>query len=325
VDGAAELEVKAYDARGKKLDKTTVKIAAPWDDGGAGVNVLPTDDDPLTTVAFLAACSPGSPCWRRVVTGWDLEKNTRALVVVSDGWTLGDALPEVAEMEIEGGDSWTAPANAYPVTSLVHLGDVDLDLIETLEVDGSVLTKEVSSKNKKRYVNADRVVFVDTDDSGAVWASVTAWAAHPATLPTDAVLTVDGVDVTLAFDDEVAIVFGIEVEVTTDAQGLDCVGKVKLQGAANKKGKRDTLAKGKFAGQFGTDADGETDFGSINKAGDTVSRGDIPIGGEPIDLEMEVEGEVVPVAPPALVYKPFSNGSGTRKVATTNNGSPGLL
>lgn len=106
VDGVAELELKAYDADGKKLDKAKVKLAAPWEDDGYGVNVLPLDEDPLTTVAVYRHCIPG-------YKGADCRQSATAMAVVSDGWTLGDALPEVAEIEIEDGETWSVPVNSY--------------------------------------------------------------------------------------------------------------------------------------------------------------------------------------------------------------------
>lgn len=177
--------------------------------------------------------------------------------------------------------------------------EVWIDGVQVVDDEGEAALIVGSS-----YANGVDVVQVGLDDGVGVWLSqdasgdwtlsTTAYADDPDALPISvnvelvsttgaAFPTADGWD--LAFDDEVAVVFAIETELATDAAGMDLVGKVKLQGAANTKGKRQTLAKGKFAGQFGVDADGDTDLGSIDKTGDTLSRGDILIGGEPIDIE----------------------------------------
>lgn len=302
LDGATEGKVKAWDAEGEKLDKAKVRIAPAWEDEGDGVNVLVVDEDPLTSVAvekLYWAAGYGSSA-------------EDAMVVISEGWTLGDALPELAEVELEGGETWEIPVNSYQLAQAVAL-DAEVETIEEVLLDGEVLElREVSAKNKKYYVNSDgsRMVVLGTDEDGAAWASVTAWAADPDELPAGLTFSygiptdvgIDGEDY-VSFDDEVAVVFAIGVDLDSDPHGLDLVGKVKLQGAANSRGKRSTLAKGSFAGQLGTDGDGDLDLAAIDKTGDTVSRGDILIGGEPIDIE-KVDGEGGSTnLPPAVVYK----------------------
>lgn len=302
IDGAAELELRAYDAAGKKLDKVKVDVVAPWEDDGEGVHVLPVDEDPLTTVALIRYVDETI----RRKAGKAASKG-RA-VVVSDGWILGDAIPEVAEIEVEGGETWSVPVNSYQFTAAVQL-DVDLDTLEGLALDGVALEFSAEKKFEPIYTldGEPSVVRLVTSEDGSVWASVTTWSTDPDALPTGLTLTATDaageVDADVAFFDEVAIVFAMDVEVATDPDGLDLTGKLKLQGSANKKGKRETLAKGKFAGRFGVDGDGEPNLAAFDEGGDTVSRGDILIGGEPIDIEMEVEGEVVPVAPPALMLR----------------------
>lgn len=312
IDGVAELELKAYDAAGKKLDKAKVKLAAPWEDDGEGISVLPVDEDPLTTLGLTRYTG-------EIVRKKAGKATAKArTVVVSDGWTLGDALPEVAEIAVEGGETWSVPVNSYQITALVNLGPVDVDNLGTVAIDGVEGTELASSEpGRRRYAWAGMALRCSdlvsaqartASDSGDVWATVTTWSDDPDTLPTDAVLTIDGVDTEVAFTDEVAVVFAMDVEVATDPDGLDVTGQVKLQGAANKKGKRETLVKGKFAGRFGVDGDGEPDLSAFDKNGDTVSRGDILIGGEPIDIERTG-------TPPVCLTNTFTAGQYTRMTA----------
>ena len=60
---------------------------------------------------------------------------------------------------------------------------------------------------------------------------------------------------------------------------------------------------------------------AIDGDGSTVTKGDILIGGEPIDFEKQAK-DTPPSPPPVVVYK---NGKDTRVAATATNGSPGLL
>lgn len=96
--------MKAWDAEGGKLDRSKLDLAAAWDDGGTGVNALPVAEDPRTTVALHRA------------RYWQERQKYLSLTVVSDGWTLGDALPERAEVEVEGGETWEVPVIRSPVT-----------------------------------------------------------------------------------------------------------------------------------------------------------------------------------------------------------------
>ena len=131
---------------------------------------------------------------------------------------------------------------------------------------------------------------------------------------------------TVTYDAEVSAVFAMEAVFVGDPVGTDLQGKVELQGEASAKGKRDTLSKGKFVANIGRDEDGKLALGGQDKDA-AAPRGDILIGGEPIDFELtsDDDGDGVIEGPPAVVLRTDSNGKGTRQVATTTNGSPGLL
>lgn len=124
------------------------------------------------------------------------------------------------------------------------------------------------------------------------------YGTDAATLPDDLELTVTVTDAsgeelyaatdTVEFDEEITAVFANEVDFSADPIGLDLSGKVSLLGAANKKGKQETLAKGKFYGSFSRDGDGDLTIAGADK--DVVqAKGDILIGGEPIDVEMTTD------------------------------------
>lgn len=317
LDGAAGLDVRTYDADGGQLDLAKLDIAPAWEDDGEGVSALALDDDPSTSVALAKVCAS----WNAV--DGTCQEASDGLVVVSDGWTRGEDLPATAAIELEDGEAWSVPANSYQVTTVVALGDVDPDTIDGVAVDGvSALVATDRPRRKWFTIEVTRMAVVIQTDGATAWASVTAWSDDPAALPTDAVLSVGGVDTALAFDDEVAVVFAIDTSLPTDPHGLDLAGEVELQGEPGRNGKQKTLARGDFAGRFGVDADGELVLAGIDGTGRPASRGDILIGGEPIDIEREVGDDLVPTLPPAIVRK---DGKGTRPVATTTHGKPALL
>ena len=108
-------------------------------------------------------------------------------------------------------------------------------------------------------------------------------------------------DVEPAFDDELTVVFSYAVSLSEDPIGLDLSGKVSLLGEANKKGKQETLSKGKFYGSVTRNEDGALGLSGADK--DAVSpRGDILIGGEPIGFELtDSNKDGVITTPPAIV------------------------
>lgn len=328
IGGASvQFVVKAYDADGNRLAKARGELAAPWDDGGEGVGALFLDEDPLTTGALARAC-----------TEWNAYDGTcqemsDGFVVVSDGWTLGDTLPELAEVEWENGETWgEVTPNSYQLAASVPVafeGDSEAEAFRVV-VDGVPMV-DATGFGDRGMCEGGVCVALDQDEDGAWLLGVTAYAADPDDLPTSvnvelvpaygaAYPTADGWDV--SFDDDVAVVFAVETSFAGDPAGLDLIGKVKLLGPANKRGNRDTLAKGKIKGQLGTDGDGDLGFAAIDPDEETVSRGDILIGGEPIGIESEVPGEDVRLAPPVIQR---SNGKGTRNVATSTSTSVGLL
>ena len=93
---------------------------------------------------------------------------------------------------------------------------------------------------------------------------------------------------TVEFDDDITAVFANEVGFSEDPIGLDLSGEVSLLGAGDSKGKQKTLAKGKFYGSFVRDGDGDLTLAGAEKS-DIEAKGDILIGGEPIDIELTTD------------------------------------
>lgn len=296
-DGVADATVVARDASGGTLDTLVTELVTPWDDGAGGVSALPTDEDPLTSVAIDR--------WQAVdATPQD------ALIIVSDGWYADDPLPTYAEVTLAGGEEWIVPVNSYQVAGIARLAPAaEPRTACSLDSDGHVVGGETLA-------------------DGTVVLSVTAYGTDAAALPTSEALTFTctnrtGVptseEATVAYDAEVAVVFGYTFELAEAPHGLELSGRVRLRG-------RQTLLVGRFAGQLGVDDDGDLGLAAIDR-GALAPRGDILIGGEPIDFELvrDDNGDGVINGPPAVVLKTDSNGSGTRKVTTTTNGKPGLL
>lgn len=335
-EGLVEIKTTTYDDAGTKLDSTKVTVGLPWLDGGVGQPALATDEDPLTSVSLL----------RRGQRGYHAGRSASYdLAVFSDGWTLGDVLPTAAEVRLDGGETLTVPANSYQVAALnTPYLKIELEAVVithlSLTINKSGLTldgaTELSIEDLAAPVCANGTCFALTEsESGMYEISVTAYALSATKLPASANVALvyydkSGAKVgsdafTAKFDDEVAVVFGAEVELAGDPVGVDLSGKVSLLGQASSKSKQQTLAKGKFYGTLGRDEDGDLGLAGADKD-DVVSKGDILIGGEPIDFELtDTNKDGTIEAPPAVLLSTTGNGKGTRTATTASSGNPGLL
>lgn len=331
-EGLMELKVITYDARGKKLESARSKLGAPWADGGEGVNTLATDEDPLTRVALH----------KGLVGRWDFDGSAAEdrLTIVSEGWTSGDDLPVDAELELTNGETITIPVNSYQRRGVIlyEIGawsDATGHFASgSFRITGPSFVLPLSPTDL--YFGREAVptctdgfcatVFVT--EEGQYELSMTAYGDDASTLPEEVELSLALLDefgeevametALVTFDDTVTAVFASELSFAADPVGLGLSGKVKLLGEANRKGKQETLAKGKFYGTFSRDADGDLELGGADKD-EVESSGEIVVGGEAVLL---TDREGVPAPPPAIQY---ANGSGTKNASSQTSTRPQLL
>jgi hypothetical protein len=290
----SKVSLVTWDADGRKIDKDKFDMGPAWIDGGFGVHAMPLDGDADTSLALISD---------EFHNGGQM-----AFTVVSDGWSTDNA-PALAEVTIDNGARWSVPAHSYQVTTS---GPVTLRIVRANEA------WYVSSTEKVAYAYHVGA----SDKSGNATMTVTAWSTSPTALPSSGSVTLDGVTAKYTFSPVVAAVFAMAVTPATDGHGLPVGGEVALLGAADRKGKRKTLAKGDFFGVIGTDGDGDLDLAAAPPDRATAARGDILIGTDPIGFEKDaVTG--APTLPPAIIAE--SNGSGTRNIATTTSAKPDLL
>jgi len=336
-EGLIELKATTRDSGGKKIEAAKAKLGAPWLDDGEGVGTLATDEDPLTRLAlhrreFRASIS------MRVV-------QTTHLTVVSEGWTAGDDIPLDAEVELTNGTTITIPVNSYQRKGdLFKIGDeveatvLSIDRDERLRFQitdtstGSTVEMETLSDTELyEPMCTDGYCVVLSEDADGLSLSVSAYSGAAAVLPDEAEIVVSVVDTfgkeqaseshVFAFADELTAVFSNEVSFASDPVGLGLSGKVKLLGAPNRKGKQETLAKGKFYAELTRDGDGDLELGGGEK--DTVvSSGSAVQAGEAIGLE-DSEGGLA--APPVIVYAVTGNGSGTKNASSQTSIKPQLF
>ena len=236
----------------------------------------------------------------------------RLLAVVSEGWTRA-ALPATAEVVLTGGETLTIPVNSYQLALLEPIAfDIDPDTLDelVLSVDGEAVTcRKTGPGTHSCTCNPRSCATVLADTDGQWWLSLTSFATSEADLPSGASVTFTDVDgapladtLDVAFNDEVGAVFAYTYSLAEDPSGLDLSGRVSLVGAPNNRGQVKTLAKGTFYGQFSRDEDGDLALAGRDK--DAVqARGDILIGGEPVDIELVYDpetGETTGMSPPVL-------------------------
>lgn len=332
-EGLIELKVKAYDAEGEKIESAKAKLGAPWLDDGEGVGTLATDEDPLTRLAF------GRPV--RLHNHKAVGDGDHRILVVSEGWSTGDAVPAVAEVELTNGDTLTIPVNSYQRITPPTMAEVD-ELFDMLDPAGMRLgvgddVYTMGAKDEGFFFEVGEPLCTDTV-CVTVIETADGYALTATTYGDDTDDLLDEVELSLTvtdsrgatlevpatwvtFDDELTAVFATEVELTADPVGLGLAGKVKLLGEANKKGKRETLAKGKFYAELNRDGDGDLELAGADKD-EVVPSGTVIEAGEAVGLA-DPEGN--PDAPPVVVYGVLGNGSGTKNAASQVSARPMLL
>lgn len=134
-------------------------------------------------------------------------------------------------------------------------------------------------------------------------------------------LELGGVTLAPEFDDELSVVFGVDLEFDGSPVGQSISGKLSLLGTPNRKGKASTLAKGKFHSVAIIDEDGWLVLAGVDK--DEAAELDVAAVtvGAALTLDEGVEGTTV--APPLAAT--CGNGSGTKAAAHQASTKPQLL
>lgn len=306
LDHAGEIAVKAktYDRDGEKIESTKASLGGVWEDGGYGVGTLAIDDDPLTRVALGGKC--------RCLPGFKGPEAAETFTIVSTGWPLADSLPASATVELDGGETLVIPVNSYQVAAAPFLEKLGDGVWYTIAVDGTTIVSAQEFISEPVCSGGYCVLFTDEED-GTYSVSVTAYANDAGKLPATTKIELTTFDKsggklgsdsgTIIFDGDVAVVFANEVTLAGDPIDVDLSGKVSLLASPTKKGKTKTLAKGKFYGTLGRDLDGDLNLRGADK--DTIdAKGDILIGGEPIDFELtDMDKDGYLDAPPVMIHE----------------------
>ncbi len=92
------------------IDTFQATVTSPWLGDVDSISALPTDDDPLTSIALLPleAAQQGKATASGTVAA-------HSVVVVSHGWDMLKALPTHADIELKDGPTLTMSANSYQV------------------------------------------------------------------------------------------------------------------------------------------------------------------------------------------------------------------
>ncbi len=305
--GVVELKLKAFDAAGRRLETSKSKLGLPLQDGGEGVGTLPTDEDPLTHLAM-----------HRRQRAYHMSRHAShdKVHVYSRGWTSGSALPVDAAVELTNGDIITIPVNSYQRHigggSITFGGGSTLGGDSTITITGgNVQFRPLGLGDLNAPVcSAGLCATLLENERGEPELAFTAYGEEAASLPDSLELSItldDGLaeELVVDFDDEIVAVFGNEINFLESPIGLCLSGKLKLLGEPNRRGRQETLAKGKFAGAFSRDNDGDLELTGADK--DVVSSGEIIEVGEPELLGVgDLEG------PSLVTYAVSGEGSSPR-------------
>ncbi len=246
IAGTADITIEGQSDTGKKLLKEKVTLAAAYDDGGTGVSAVPLDKDALT----LVSVSGWSDDWGQ--EPWEWTGTGAIFSIVSGGWSAESALPEVAEVAFDAGDTLTLTPNSIQRTGegvLEYMGNPSRT---TVDIRGSIWVSNRQACGGGTCVEVDipagrvRVVTVQGYDA--------AENPLPATVrisfeEDDGTTTTEEVAITDA--DNLAVVFAAALDLDGDPAGMDLSADVTLEGAEGRSGKRDTLSKGSYEASLG--------------------------------------------------------------------------
>ncbi len=304
--------VIARDSRGRKLDTVKFSPAAPWNAGAT--SALAVDNDPATSLAL----TQGPPSTNN---GPLYAADPWHLAIVSEDWSLDDRYPASATIAVLDGETWEVPVHSYQVTGRVPVAFEGSPEDEELYIEQDGVFLAALSTSLACDTDSQTCAVLDQDEDGDWALVVTQWAQDPAELASllDVSVVPLGAAVptersyTLDFGDTFAATFGIGVDFVADPLWLDLQAEVTLSSAADEKGKGKARVQGAVYGQFDAGDDGLPGL-SYRDAAALLPRGDILIGGEPIDFEMTAGDRTVRTAPPVIQYL---NGKGTKNSTST--------
>lgn len=327
-DGAIDARIRSYDSDGHLVEDTRTSVGLPWDDGADGVNVIPLEDgDAHTRMGFLYG------------TEGTRVRGVRSLAVVSDGWSIDEALPTHANVELDDGTTISIPANSYQRKAApryfakareIALWEPQVRLTidgRTMTIDGgSVLLSDLASP----LCAEGTCVALVTDADGGVYVNVTQYR-WDTKFPTDSVnisLTAFGADgaevgafeFPAAFDKQISIAYETKVSFGADAVDTAFTGRLELVGEGVGS---DALAHGNFYSVLSVDSGGRVGVAGVGV--DDVASADTPfavlIQGERSSCGNDDDGFTA--VPPLMAT--FGNGSGTKNASSQTSARPQLL
>ncbi len=309
-EGVIETKVTTYDSAGKKLESSKSKLGEAWSDDGEGINVLATDEDPLTVVGMLGRRVDILPDGRVLYVA-------SRLAIVSEGWT-STTVPASAKVELTGGSTITIPVNSYQRKGGLCMlsGLVRSSRMLVTHGGTTIYDSSVTDLGERSCTDGTCATFVE-DEDGDYALSVSEYGLDALKLADTVELTLTTYDksgvkessegVEIEFEDDVSAVFANDVSFTEDPVGLDLSGKVSLLSAADSKGKEKTLAKGKFYGSLSRDGDGDLGLAGADK--DVVSsKGSIVKAGSAVAFELTDTDKDGVISGPPLAPKDAPGG-----------------
>lgn len=267
--GPIDLRAEVQDSRGHRLERVDTLLGAPWLNDGACVNTLSTDDDPMTSLTLYDHFGSDQFAGGHV--------RTPRMVIVSEDWTAGDALPTHAQLELTGGETLVIPANSYQrVRRRPELLYAEWDNLLSERRNPTYTTTLSLTRNS----SPEPLIAVGTPVCGAGFCAVvseraaggyelaaTAVGDDPDALPDALELEMTVVDEAgevvlsetffITLDDTITAVFAADLAFTADSFGAALAGQVQLLGEADRRGRQDTLARGRFYSAISRGGEGE--------------------------------------------------------------------
>ncbi len=329
--GPIDVKAKARDANGDVVENVSTELAEPWQDDGEGVNALSAGSGTSVAVHRVGPllCKDGACVPADYMTG------------VSDGWTT-TSYPTHAELEV-GGETVTAAAilmrmrkrpellyQAWDETYSEYITGLVDNPGSTLTISsGSFLVEGLSAADLSSPVCSSGTCVVLVEAEKGYELSFTTYGENAAKLPDKQALSVVFYDksgtkvesgtLSVEFDTDVTAVFAVALEIDGDPVGSDASGSLSLLGAADTKGKQDTLSKGSFYAGFSRDSDGDLGLGGYGADEWATSETSASaVLGDPVECSGDgCDGDW---APPVIVYSVSGTGGKVTKIVVSSGG-----
>lgn len=320
-------EIKVRDARERLLVKSSAHLSMPH----AQLDEAADSPVSLQTVPALGATN-----MTLALHSWPFPETGPVITVTANHCPLCANSKFYLELDTEfrsapGGGRPTANTNTLelPVTSLqraavvpiAFTGDPSSERFKII-IDGAPVGLGRAIGGGRGLCTFGACFALSADDEGQWWLSVTVFDRERAALPDEVTVRLEGAAAVRTTEASYRVDFRQAPETFIASRAVEFTGDPRYAflegrlGVQREVGPRITSkikvnALARFSGRVSPDPVHAVALAATSPVKGETSKGDILIGGEPIDIELELAPDGLPAVPPVVQLR---NGTGTRAV-----------